>query len=182
MKRDPLADPEPLIRRVYSYVAYRIGDGPDAADVTGDVIERALRYRSSYDPSRGEPLAWLIGIARRAIASRPRPTAGTEPPEGATVPFEPERVDAMVVRAAVARLGERDQELVALRYGADLSARQIAILLDLNTNAVDVALYRLHARLRQELSADFAPDPEPRKDSEPEPVTESMEQLRIDET
>src|SRR5947208_12562854 len=65
--RDPLANPAPLIRRVYSYVAYRIGDGPDAEDVTSEVFERALRYRKSYDPSRGEPLAWLIGIARRCI-------------------------------------------------------------------------------------------------------------------
>ncbi|MGD0714498.1 MAG: hypothetical protein ABSB24_09975 [Gaiellaceae bacterium] len=32
--RDPLAHPEPLIRRVYAYVAYRIGDGADGEDVT----------------------------------------------------------------------------------------------------------------------------------------------------
>ena len=37
---------------------------------------------------------------------------------------------------------ERDRELIALRYGADLTARQIADLLDLRTNAVGVALHR----------------------------------------
>jgi DNA-directed RNA polymerase specialized sigma24 family protein len=57
-ERDPLANPEPLIRRVYAYVAYRIGDGADAEDVTSDVFERALRYRESYDQSKGEPAAW----------------------------------------------------------------------------------------------------------------------------
>jgi len=70
MRRDPLADPAPLIRRVYSYVAYRIGAGPEAEDVTSDVFERAVRYRDSYDPRRGEPLSWLLGIARRRIADR----------------------------------------------------------------------------------------------------------------
>jgi len=30
--RDPFANPEPLIRRVYSYVAYRIGDGAEAEE------------------------------------------------------------------------------------------------------------------------------------------------------
>src|SRR5436190_13199498 len=40
MSNDPLADPEPLIRRIYAYVAYRIGDGPDAEDVTSATIER----------------------------------------------------------------------------------------------------------------------------------------------
>ena len=67
MRRDPLAHPERLIRAVYAYVAYRVGPGPDAEDITSDVFERALRYRESYDPKRGEPMAWLIGIARRCV-------------------------------------------------------------------------------------------------------------------
>ncbi len=66
--RDPLANPEALIRRVYAYVAYRLGDGPDAEDVTSEVFERALRYRESYDRSKGEPTAWLLGIARRCTS------------------------------------------------------------------------------------------------------------------
>src|SRR5439155_20570156 len=65
--RDPLANPEPLIRRVYAYAAYRLGDGPDAEDATSDAFERALRYRESYDRRKGEPAAWLIGIARRSV-------------------------------------------------------------------------------------------------------------------
>ena len=66
-RRDPLADPERVFRRVYSYVAYRIGDGPEAEDVTSETLERALRYRGSYDPSQGEPIAWILGIARRCL-------------------------------------------------------------------------------------------------------------------
>ena len=62
---DPLANPRVLIDRVYGYVAYRIGDGPEAEDVTSEVFERALRYRGSYDPAKGRPLSWLLGIATR---------------------------------------------------------------------------------------------------------------------
>jgi DNA-directed RNA polymerase specialized sigma24 family protein len=65
---DPLRDSPAMIRRVYSYVAYRIGDGQDAEDVTGDVFERALRYRDTFDPARGSPTGWVLGIARRAVA------------------------------------------------------------------------------------------------------------------
>ena len=68
---DPLANPEPLIKRVYAYVAYRVGEGPDAEDLTSETFERALRYKKSYDSSKGEPIAWLIGIARRCIEGRP---------------------------------------------------------------------------------------------------------------
>src|ERR1700730_7539403 len=66
--RDPLENPEPLIRRVYAYVAYRLGDGADAEDVTSAAFERALRYRACFARARGESSAWLVGIARREIA------------------------------------------------------------------------------------------------------------------
>jgi DNA-directed RNA polymerase specialized sigma24 family protein len=55
------------------------------------------------------------------------------------------------VAAAVAALEESDRDLIALRYGADLSARQIGQLLGMKSNAVDVALHRARERLRIEL-------------------------------
>jgi RNA polymerase sigma factor (sigma-70 family) len=149
--RDPLADPAPLVRRVYAYVAYRLGDGPDAEDVTSEVFERALRYRESYDPRKGDPMAWLIGIARRCIAGA---ALSSRPPEPSVhdVRDEPDpagpAVERLTVHAAVASLEERDRELIALRYGADLTARQIAETLELRTNAVEVALHRALGRLR----------------------------------
>jgi RNA polymerase sigma-70 factor, ECF subfamily len=150
VRRDPLADPQPLIRRVYAYVAYRIGDGPDADDVTSEAFERALRYRDSFDPRRGDPTAWLIGIARRCIADaalrRDIPTDGV--PETLFPGHEEGSLRRLDLHAALARLEARDRELLALRYGADLTAKQIAELLELKTNAVEVALHRALARLR----------------------------------
>jgi RNA polymerase sigma-70 factor, ECF subfamily len=152
--RDPFANPKPLVRRVYAYVAYRLGDGPEAEDVTSETFARALRYRGSYDRSKGEPIAWLLGIARNCVdaALAPRPEVPGEvpdvPDEGA---FEHGALDRVMLGKAVARLGDRDRELIALRYGADLTAAQIAIRLDLTTNAVEVALHRALERLRSHL-------------------------------
>jgi len=154
LRRDPLANPEVLIQRVYAYVAYRIGAGPDAEDVTSDVFERALRYRDRYDPSRGEPLAWLIGIARRRVggalvASRP---LSSEPPDAtASGSLEEATVRRLTLAQALATLAQRDRELIALRYGADLTAAQIACIVGARTNAVEVALHRALGRLRAEL-------------------------------
>jgi RNA polymerase sigma-70 factor (ECF subfamily) len=147
---DPLADPRALIPRVYSYVAYRIGDGPDAEDLTSETFERALRYRESFDPRRGDPAAWLIGIARRCIADAVlrRETPTDELPERPVEAHDEDALRRLELRAAVGQLEERDRELVALRYGADLTAKQIGELLDLKTNAVEVALHRLLGRLR----------------------------------
>jgi RNA polymerase sigma-70 factor, ECF subfamily len=153
-RRDPLANTPELIRRIYSYVAYRVGDGPDAEDVTSEVFERALRYRKSYDPSRGEPLSWLIGIARRCLddaRTNPRAEAHEQPDVSSLEDLEADALQRLAVAAAVDGLDERSRDLVALRYGADLSARQIGEILGMKTNAVEVALHRTLARLRPEL-------------------------------
>jgi RNA polymerase sigma-70 factor (ECF subfamily) len=150
MRHDPLADPQTLIRRVYAYVAYRIGDGAEAEDVTSEAFERALRYRSSFDPKRGDAAAWLIGIARRCIADAALrgdlPT--DELPETPVASHEEASLRGIELQSALARLEERDRELLALRYGADLTAKQIGELLELKTNAVEVALHRALGRLR----------------------------------
>jgi RNA polymerase sigma factor (sigma-70 family) len=152
---DPLADPAPLIRRVYAYVAYRLGDGPEAEDVTSEVFERAMRYRASYDESRGRPLPWLLGIARRCVedARVARPTVeGPEPPEMPSAEnVDRNVVDRLSLAQAIDALDDRARDLIALRYGADLTARQIGEILGLTTNAVEVALHRALKRLRGEL-------------------------------
>jgi RNA polymerase sigma factor (sigma-70 family) len=154
LRRDPLRDPERLIERVYRYVAFRIGDGPDAEDVTSEAFTRAVRYRESYDPSKGSPAEWVIGIARRCLADVfSTSVAATELPDAiAPGNLEEDAIRRLTTRAAIAELGERDRELVALRYGADLSARQIGDLLGMKTNAVEVALHRALARMRASMS------------------------------
>jgi RNA polymerase sigma-70 factor (ECF subfamily) len=151
LRRDPLANPEPLIRRVYAYIAYRVGDGPDAEDLTSETFERALRYKKSYDPRKGEPIQWLLGIAKRCIDGRgPRTELASEwADEASSTNLEDETIRRLVVSRAVGALDERDRELIALRYGSDLTARQIAELLGARTNAIEVALHRALGRLRE---------------------------------
>ena len=61
-------------------------------------------------------------------------------------------VQRVTIQSAVARLGDRDRELIALRYGADLKVREIAELLGARTNTIEVALHRAVERLRQDLA------------------------------
>lgn len=155
---DPLAEPAPLIRRVYSYVAYRIGSGPEAEDVTGEVFERAVRYRDTYDASRGQPLAWLLGIARRTIEDarlRRHDVVAIDQPEHASHEnVEEATITRLSLAEAMDRLDDRERDLLALRYGADLSTREIGRIVGLKANAVDVALHRVRTRLGQHLQAD----------------------------
>jgi RNA polymerase sigma-70 factor (ECF subfamily) len=155
-RRDPLAHPGPLLDRVYAYVAYRLGPGALAEDVTADAFERALRYRKSYDPARGTPEAWIIGIARRCIADHATPSESEPPVEsnGASNGFEDDAVERLALAEAISSLSDRDRELVALRYGADLDSKAIASLLDASPGSIDVAVHRALARLRSLLAED----------------------------
>jgi len=154
-RQDPLASPEPLIRRVYSYAAYRLGDGPDAEDATSETLERALRYRSSYDADAGTPQAWILGIARRIVGEHeargrvPADALDDETAESAPGDDPSDRaLDRFALRDALQLLSQDERDLFALRYGADLTAREIARVLGSRTNTVEVALHRAHARLR----------------------------------
>ena len=176
MPRDPLANPKALVLRVYAYVAYRIGDGPDAQDVTSETFARALRYRSTFDPKKGDPVAWLLGIARRCIHDAQAVGAGEVALQyeiAASGELESESVERIDLQRAVLALEPRARELVALRYGADLTARQIADLLGERTNTVEVALHRAIAQLRVLLAEpeDEANRARTRERSRPKPTT-----------
>jgi RNA polymerase sigma-70 factor, ECF subfamily len=154
---DPLRDPKPLIERVYAYVAYHVGGGAEAEDIVSDVFERAVRYRSSYDSRRGDPLSWLVGIARRCVndAQRARrntlPRVDEEPTDANNL--ESSTIDRLVLVDAIASLDTRDRELIALRYGAGMSTRQMEALLSMRRNTIDVALHRARAKLKEHLDA-----------------------------
>lgn len=158
--RDPLRDPEPLIRRVYAFAAYRLGDGPDAEDATSATFERALRYRASYDPSKGEPVVWLLGIARRCVAEEHSRRADGAPGSvelSAPGDLAEDTAQKLLLAAALAKLKPAQRELLALRFGADLTARQMGVLLGRRTNTVEVALHRTLAVLQSLLEPDDLP-------------------------
>ena len=100
MARDPLADPERSIRAVYAYVAYRVGPGPDAEDITSDVFERALRYRASYDPKRGraDGLADRYRTPVRERSGSPIRTVRSIPSRSAPRPATSPRMLSVVSR------------------------------------------------------------------------------------
>ena len=56
------------------------------------------------------------------------------------------------VRSAVQALGAKDREVIVLYYLEELPAAEIAELLGLSANAVDVRLHRARARLKEKLA------------------------------
>jgi RNA polymerase sigma-70 factor, ECF subfamily len=148
---------------VYAFFAYRVGNRADAEDLTQAVFERALGAWHRFDPDRTKPVTWLIAISRNLLVDRHRrdqarpvsfvgdlaaldneaPTR--DGPEDFALGLEPE------LESALAALGERERELIALRYGANLNAAEIAELVGLSVSNVQQILSRSIRRLRAEL-------------------------------
>lgn len=103
---------------------------PEAAeDATQEAFARAWRAAATVDPRRGEPVAWLMTVARNsalnvARVTRPEPVAHVN--EAADPGAEVEMVDRLWLQGALTRLPEREQEVIGLAYFADLSHSQVA--------------------------------------------------------
>jgi RNA polymerase sigma-70 factor (ECF subfamily) len=142
---------------VYAYVASLVRDAGAAEDVTATVFERAYRKRSRFDPSRGEPRAWLFGIARNAaldelrrrgrlaeLAPEVEDEAAIGPDDAADVALR-----RTTVRAALAELTPRERELVALKYFAGLQNAEIARVIGTSETNAGTRLHRVIEKLRR---------------------------------
>jgi len=58
--------------RVIGFTARRVRQPADVADVVAATFLAVLTAARSYDPGRGEPTAWLLGITARLIARENR--------------------------------------------------------------------------------------------------------------
>jgi RNA polymerase sigma-70 factor, ECF subfamily len=142
---------------VYAYAAGILRDRAAAEEVTAAAFERAFRKRSRFDPSRGEPRAWLFGIARHAaldelrrrgrqaeMAVEPADTAGLAGHEGVE---ESER--RVALSAALGSLSAGERELIALKFFAGLDNAEIAAVLDLSESNAGTRLHRAMTKLRE---------------------------------
>jgi len=148
------------VGRVYGFLAYRVEHRETAEDLTQATFERALRAWSRFDPRRGSEIAWLLTIARNVFIDHTRRdrfgrTEEIDDRAGPTVPGPEERFALRSeVATALAALSDRDQEVVALRFGGDLTGPEIASLLDLRLATVQQILSRSLRKMRQVLEVE----------------------------
>lgn len=148
---------------VYNYVRHRVGDAETADDITAQIFKRALVNIGSYRLERAPFAAWLFAIARHAVndhfrAQKRRRWLSLEVlRDRASAEPQPEEVTKYIetraeLLAAVARLSDRERDLVALKFAAGLTNRRIAELTGLSESNLGVILYRAVPRLRAEMS------------------------------
>jgi RNA polymerase sigma-70 factor (ECF subfamily) len=129
--------------------------GGELEDCAQEVFVRIWRKASLYDRSRGSAPAWLLTVARRTALNFRRRREVSIPDELIDESaVEAPDVDRFWVEAALARLPERERQVIELAYFHDLSQSAIATELGVPLGSVKSwtrrGLHRLASLLDEE--------------------------------
>ena len=150
---------EEYMPKVFGYISYRVNDRQTAEDLTSIVFEKALGAFKNYNPQRAAMSTWVFAIARNTLTDHFRsvsahqtlvldesmdlPDAGCDP-ENDLLRAE----EARALRKLVAGLSDNERGIIALKFGAGLTNREIARTTGLSESNVGVTLFRTVRKLR----------------------------------
>ena len=146
-------------RELLAYVLRRVARAEDAADVVAETFLVAWR-RLDKVPAGDEARLWLYGVARRQLANQRRGVLRrsrladrlrVELPVAVADARGPEDNRVGAVRAALARLGEEDREILRLSSWEGLAPSEIAAVMGVPGVTVRSRLHRARKRLRAEM-------------------------------
>jgi len=147
------------VTKVYRYIYARVSNHADAEDLTSQVFEVVLKRLPTFGTG-GNFNAWLFTIARNKIVDSyrlKRPVVPLEVIEN--VPLsDSDPFTQLAQEETRARLGELlqdltqdQQELLQLRFAAELSFAEISMVTGKSEAAVKMSVYRLLDKLQEKM-------------------------------
>lgn len=139
---------------IYRYVYMKLGNKWDTDDIVSDIFRKAFeRYASLQEQSSAK--AWLITIARNTIIDFYRKKKDTFIGEGMDRLIQPfsfeEQVelkeDMECLQKALSSLSEEDQELIQLRYFAELKYKEMTEIAGKSEETIKTRVYRIIKKL-----------------------------------
>jgi RNA polymerase sigma factor (sigma-70 family) len=152
---------EEFLPKVLAFISYRVADTHLAEDLTSAVFEKAMIKFNTYDTKKGKFATWLFSIARNTLTDHFRASNRYQtvtldsivsvcddkaPPDDAAVMDEERRR----LYTCIGRLTGQEQEIISLKFGAEMTNRQISRLLGLTESNVGVIVYRTVRKLRDD--------------------------------
>ena len=150
---------EEYLPKVFRYVRYRVNSIQLAEDLTSAVFEKALVNFSKYSSDKSSFSTWIFSIARNTVidyyrvSGRRKATSleeATDISSGDLAPADEllKREELERLQVCLAELSQEEQEIIRLKFGAELNNRQIAKMLRLSETNVGTKLYRAVRKLR----------------------------------
>jgi RNA polymerase sigma factor (sigma-70 family) len=154
------------VEAVQRFVARRVDEPYLAADLTADVFVAAIESAGNYRRTRGEPVAWLFGIARNVVAGEHRRNvrrrhaaarfAGRDLVDEGDLAALHARIDAESAARSLyrelARLPEGERAVLELVALDGLTVAEAARALGINPVAARVRFYRARRSLQDGLA------------------------------
>lgn len=150
--------------RLFAYIYARVGNSHQSEDIVSDVFERVYRKLDSLR-DRDALATWLFTIARNAIVSHVRrhsretvvdhDVMSELSPATASVESEVmHREDLAGIARAVRTFSRREQDIISLKFDAELASAQIAQIMGLTEQNVRVIIFRTIRKLRKIMAAE----------------------------
>jgi len=149
------------VQRIYRFCYYRTNNKADAEDLTAQIFLAVLEGLPHYR-QEGHFAGWVFSIARNKINDHHRRVVPIPLDEADLLPLNAD----LEINAEISQRKERllnliqmltddEREIIHLRYVAELTFAEIAQAMKKNEDAVKKMLYRLVARLKEKLEADY---------------------------
>lgn len=143
--------------RIYNFFRYRLQNSQTAEDLTAVTFEKAWRQRLRYQKDKAAFTTWLFAIAKNIAIDHLRQRQ-THTEISDHIPaniFSPEdmlqqKEHLAKLRQLLGSLSEREQEIIALKFGASLNNREIARVTNLSSANIGIILFRTVRKLRHQ--------------------------------
>jgi RNA polymerase sigma factor (sigma-70 family) len=151
---------EKYMPRVYRYIHYKVNNQLLAEDLTSTVFEKALDHFDKYSSDNAAFSTWIFSITRHAIIDYYR-TEGKkkyvsldeaeDKPSPEESPFEKlqNKDEKECLNRCISRLSGEEQEIIHLKFGAEMSNHQIAEMLGISESNAGVKLFRTIKKLKE---------------------------------
>ena len=151
------------VPRIHRFIAYQVNDRVLAEDLTNLVFMRAMKAIGRYQHrSVPEFNAWIFRIAKNVVVDNWRAKRDTVPLDEALATERGETLDAHFeslarheeLQVAMQKLTEDQREVIVLRFGMDMSHREIAERMGRNEPAIRALQFRAISSLRDVMAED----------------------------
>lgn len=150
---------ERFLPKVFRFVNYRIADTDTAENLTSLVFEKALTKFDTYKSDKAAFSTWVFSIARNVVTDHFRDrgkmqTVGLKHAEsvsdGRLSPDEHlvRTEELQKLMGSIASLSGQEKDIIALKFGGELTNRQIARNTGLSETNVGTIIYRAVRKLR----------------------------------
>ncbi|HAG69593.1 MAG TPA: hypothetical protein DCL38_06435 [Lachnospiraceae bacterium] len=138
--------------RLYRYAYMLLLNREDAEDIVSETFLSAYKHYGDYDPEKGSIITWLSHIAHNKAVNllnlserKKRGRVSTDMEEGEEDPKLTRFTDGedAVAACILSRLTLKEREFLDLRYGCELSDKEIAGMLGEKENTISKRYQRL---------------------------------------